>query len=723
MKKKIVSLLAVIMILVGSMTNYIFANENKGKVIFIDMNRSSLTNMLNIDFLGKELSLRGYIGLMNTRGDKNTDDKSSYATMGAGSKANTAAEEHINFQTVNKDTAKIFEAATGEKPKEINDLTINISLNENSKGSYGATLGAMGQTLSENGLKVSAIGNADIVENGSLVKNRNIGLIAMDEHGRIDSGNVDDINIEDSSMPFGIRTDYNKLIKETKKYYNESDAIFIELGDTYRLDKYKLNLNQKSYDIMKEKIHKKISIYLEEVFSMVGENDTIYIANVFPSKLDYKNRKRFSTIIKFDGEGKGILTSSTTRREGVVSNLDVGVDILNEFGLKSESMVGKSYKLIDKDDNVEHLLNEAEKMTSISEIRSSVVNTFVAIISVSWVIAMLALLFRNRMKHKEMVFTILKEIIKLGIIMPLALLLAPILNFKTDTGIVTGIVATTVILYMIGRLLFKNDIKNMAFFATVTIVLIAIDSVFGTYLMQNNIMSYDAMIGSRYYGIGNEYEGVTIAAAVFGMAVLLQYKRLPKYLVPILLSIVLVTSAYPSMGANVGGAISEFVAYFLFVLLIFDIKLDFKKVMLIGVGTVGVVALFAILDLVSGSESHLGLFVKQILLNGPSEIIQTFVRKIQMNIKLAQSSVWINILIAGIGIISMFIFRPNKYIRCIINKYPMIFKGFVASMVGCIVTLLVNDSGIVAAATASIYILIPLLIISINMIIFDDKIE
>jgi len=55
------------------------------------------------------------------------------------------------------------------------------------------------------------------------------------------------------------------------------------------------------------------------------------------------------------------------------------------------------------------------------------------------------------------------------------------------------------------------------------------------------------------------------------------------------------------------------------------------------------------------------------------------------------------------------------------KDYPIIFKGFVSSMVGCIITLLVNDSGIVAAATASIYILIPIVIISINMIIFNKE--
>ncbi|MGL5313679.1 MAG: hypothetical protein ACRC92_10565, partial [Peptostreptococcaceae bacterium] len=255
----------------------------------------------------------------------------------------------------------------------------------------------------------------------------------------------------------------------------------------------------------------------------------------------------------------------------------------------------------------------------------------------------------------------------------------------------------------------------------ITISAIALDAAFGTYLMKNNIMSYDAIIGARYYGIGNEYEGVSIACAVFALAILLTYTKTPKWLAVMLSVVILITSAYPSMGANVGGAISQSVAYLLFILLIFDVKLDFKKVILLGLAAVGVVVAFAVLDIISGSESHLSVFVNNIILNGPSAIIQTFTRKIQMNLKLAQSSVWVNILLAGIAIIGIFIFRPSKHFRKISDKYPILFKGFIASMVGSVVTLLVNDSGIVAAATASIYILIPIIIISINMIIFEDK--
>ncbi|WP_236875225.1 hypothetical protein, partial [Clostridioides difficile] len=72
-------------------------------------------------------------------------------------------------------------------------------------------------------------------------------------------------------------------------------------------------------------------------------------------------------------------------------------------------------------------------------------------------------------------------------------MIVPLMNFKTPISISLGIFATTLILYLLGRKLFKdNDIKHMGFFATLTILVIVIDSVFGTYLMQNNIMSYDA---------------------------------------------------------------------------------------------------------------------------------------------------------------------------------------------------------------------------------------
>ena len=730
MKKKLISLLLSLIVILSFSISSIYADtNNKGKVIYLSLNRTSLENLLEIPIIKEKTSNSGYVALMTTKGDGSNTDQKSFASIGSGVRANVLDEDYVKFETLNENEKTQFEAATGVKSWAIGNIKINRNINQNTdNGGYGATLGMLGTTLNKNNLKVALLGNSDIKKNDDLKKIRNLALVCMDENGRVQSGNVDNINKKDDTMPFGISTDYDKLKSETKKYYENNDAIFVELGDTYRLDEYKNNLNENTYKSMKKKIYQNINDYLKEVFEMAGKNDTIYIVSEFESNLDYKTKRRLSPVIKFEKDGYGLLESSTTRNSGIVSNIDIGVDIINKFGLKNELMIGKVFKNVQDENGIKKVLKDYERIVSINTIRASVVNSYVGIVSASWVIAMIALLFKNKIPKKEkglgrdQIFKILKEFIKLGLIMPLAFLTAPIFQFKTQTGLVTGVLIATIIYYVIGSTVFKkDDIKQMGFYAFLTIGLIILDCIIGTPLMKSNIMSYDAINGARYYGVGNEYEGVTIASAVFALAVLLNYKKIPKWLAVVLSIIILVTSAMPSMGANVGGAISECVAYLLFILLIFDVKLDLKKIIMIGVATVLVVVAFAGLDFLMGSESHLSVFTNQIIQEGPAAIINTFGRKIQMNMKLAKSSVWVNILIVSIVIIGALIFKPSGYFKKIHDRYPMIFKGFMASFVGCIVTLLVNDSGIVAASTAAIYILIPLIIISINMSLFDKN--
>lgn len=731
MKKKLISFLLSLIVCLGFSMSSIYADTNSnGKVVYISLNRTSLENLLEIPIIKQKTTNSGYIALMTTKGDGGTNtDQKSFASIGAGTRANVLDEDYSKFEVLSEDEKIQFESVTGVKPLEINSLKINRNVNQNlENGSYGATLGVLGSTLQKNNLKVALLGNSDIEKNGEIKKIRNLALTCMDEYGRVESGNVDDINKEENTMPYAISTDYEKLKSETKKYYENSDVVFVELGDTYRLDQYRKNLNENTYESMKNRIYKNVDSYLTEVFSIINENDTVYIVSEFESDLDYQNKRRLSPVIKFSKDGYGLLESSTTRESGIVSNIDIGVDILNEFGLKNELMIGKSFKNVQEENNIEKLLGDYQRIVSINSIRATVVNSFVGVVSASWIIAMIALLFKEKIPKKEkgfgrkQIFTLLKELIKLGLIMPLAFLTAPVLQFKSQIGIVVGIIMVTAIYYLIGRKLFKeDDIKQMGFYALLTIGLIVVDCIIGTPLMKKCIMSYDAINGARYYGVGNEYEGVTIASAVFALAVLLNYKKIPKWLAVVIALIILGTSAMPSMGANVGGSISECVAYLLFILLLFDVKLDFKKIVSIGVAAALLVVAFAALDIMMGTESHLSVFTNQIMQEGPSAIFNTFGRKIQMNLKLAKSSVWVNILIVSIVIIGVLIFKPSGYFKKINDKYPMIFKGFMASFVGCIVTLLVNDSGIVAAATAAIYILIPIIIISINMIIFDNN--
>ena len=206
-----------------------------------------------------------------------------------------------------------------------------------------------------------------------------------------------------------------------------------------------------------------------------------------------------------------------------------------------------------------------------------------------------------------------------------------------------------------------------------------------------------------------------------GMALLLSNKKLPKIMVPIISLIILFISASPTMGANVGSAISESVAFIIFIMLVFDIKLDLKKIIIALIGAGVVVLAFAAIDMLSGSKSHLSLFISQILLDGPATIIETFSRKISMNLKLMKTSVWVNIITTGILSVGLIRVFYKKSFKNLMNNNKYITKAFIAITAGALVTLLVNDSGVVSSATTILYIAIPFTLMIIKELIFNNK--
>ncbi|GAA0711971.1 membrane protein [Paraclostridium ghonii] len=718
MKYIIKNLFLIIIILVCIIPTNAFA-YSKHKTVVINMNRSDFSDFLEIPTLKKELENRGYIALMNVRGDQGSGDNRAYASIGAGGRVNTYSTDFTGFQSMNKDNSIIYESVTGKKAKGINDKNINLSINDNiDKGKYGSTLGELGQALNNNDRKVSVLGNADIgIKPEEL--NRNIGAMGMDNYGRVDSGNVDNINEKNESMPFGISTDYNKLKIETRKYYNESDVLFIELGDTYRLDLYRKYLNEKTYKSMEKEMHKNIDLYLKDVFDIINKNDKVYIMSVFPKDIDYKNQRRLSPVVKFDGNDKGLLTSATTRRTGIIGNSDIGVGILADYNLVSDKMVGRKLDIIKNNENIEFITKEYSNIVNMANVRSSIIQFFINSISIILGLTVILLLIRKKTENKfntNTIFKILKELSKFGIIMPIAFLLGPILNLNSQLGIYISIILIGICIYIMGKVMFKPDYKQIGFYATLTILVVLADATLGTYLMQNSVMSYNPIVGARYYGIGNEYEGVVIGASIVSMGVLIFEKKLNKIFVPLISAAIVFISSTPTMGANVGSAISTTLALILFTLFVFDKKVDFKKVVFIFIG-VGVVVLgFAVIDMLSGSKSHLSLFINQILVSGPTAIIETFGRKISMNIQLIQTSSWIYIIYVGvIGLIITRIFYEKEFCEIMRNE-SYVKKALISIGVGAVITFIVNDSGVVAAATTMLYIIIPFLIIIVNKV-------
>ena len=163
-----------------------FTVKNKGKVIVIDINRTSLENFENIKFLKNKMDKEGYVGLMNIRGDKGYDDTRNYASFGATGRANINRDFPVDFRTADKKEKEMYEAATGQKAGKINLMNINdIDLYNQTKGDYKSKLGYLADSLISDKKKVAVLGNSDYINaDGEYLRNRDFCLSAMDSKGR-----------------------------------------------------------------------------------------------------------------------------------------------------------------------------------------------------------------------------------------------------------------------------------------------------------------------------------------------------------------------------------------------------------------------------------------------------------------------------------------------------------------------------------------------------------
>ena len=103
MKKKLISLLLSLIVILSFSISSIYADtNNKGKVIYLSLNRTSLENLLEIPIIKEKTSNSGYIALMTTKGDGSNTDQKSFASIGAGVRANVLDQDYTIFESLDK---------------------------------------------------------------------------------------------------------------------------------------------------------------------------------------------------------------------------------------------------------------------------------------------------------------------------------------------------------------------------------------------------------------------------------------------------------------------------------------------------------------------------------------------------------------------------------------------------------------------------------------------
>jgi hypothetical protein len=237
-----------------------------------------------------------------------------------------------------------------------------------------------------------------------------------------------------------------------------------------------------------------------------------------------------------------------------------------------------------------------------------------------------------------------------------------------------------------------------------TVLLIMLDQWLGGPL-QTGLFSYSVRAGWRYYGIGNEGSALAIGAAVaaIGLTIdLASHTRwvpaLRRYAIPVLGTIVLITAAAPFAGANAGVAVWGFVAFAVAWLRINRIPISVRTIAWTIGAVVLLVAALAATDLVGvGGGTHIGRFIVEFV-HGGSGAWELIRRKAVNNLSyLTQTPYsWLALAMAVALILEGYV-RPKPLVA-MLETYPAYAGALAGVIVGSVVAMLTEDSGVVMPA-------------------------
>ncbi len=665
---------------------------------------------------------KGTIGVASNRTLKGHGSQDTSITLGAGNLARSYGQDFIAYNTEETVTNRgmtaggLYSGLTGYPADKYSCVMVNLPeiLAGMQKEKVTTVPGALGEILAQNHLTVCVLGNGDLTDDLS----RNAIAIAMDAKGGVPLGDVSrETNIGNTGSFLSLETNYEAMKNKLAKYEKEADLIVIDLSDLARLESADVAFPEV---LARERLNrlKKIDNFIAYTAEqMQKDKDQMWVVGPSPSRIQIEAKNNFTPVIVY---GKGIqhgyLTSAATKRDYIIANTDIAPGIADFFGIKNYgvSMIGRPPISVSSNEDTFSMIGQiSNSAAQVNRLRAPIVTTYVVII----ILVIILILISIFMVHKLVHF--FESLLVALVAAPLILLFLGKLAFPMDWMYIAAAILLTIFLTAAVQKIFRgNGFRAFLALALCMLVAVNLDLFTGGSLIQSSVLGYDPMAGARYYGVGNEYMGMLIGGSIVIAAAL--YERIQKRWLLLAIAVFFAFESFviaaPTIGANSDGFLTAPFAFMVSLVLLGDMRI--RPRILFGIAAVVILAIlgFSYYDVHRPVElqSHVGRAVSQIMQGGWQQALIIVTRKLAMNLKLIRYTAWSRVFIAFLLVLPVLLIRPVGAMKEFRQEHPYLVKGFGGIIAGALVALLVNDSGIVAASTTSIYLAVPLLLLMLN---------
>jgi hypothetical protein len=670
------------------------------------------------------------IGDLSTRiGRRPASTTDAYLSIGAGTRA-LAPDVDIAV-AVDPDelyggvrTDDILQRRLGRVPRGVAYLAVGAAIERNDESLFGAKPGRLGDLLNDAGIHRAVIANADAAEgfvsdepppDGAYARGAATALMGSD--GIVPGGTVGrGLLQEDPMAPFGRKLDQAAVLKafDAEWQSNRPAVVLVEASDLSRAAAYGGRATPEQQQALREKALADSDALLAE---LVGRTDPKRDAVLVVSPVAATSKPELAiAAMRAPGREKGLLRSSTTRRDGYVQLADVGPTVLDLVGLEQpEEIEGRAFDVgsADRSGRVERLVTAAEDAAFRDALMYKVVPAYFGV----QILLLVGLAFARR--FPERVGRLLKPAALASLsVIPGTYLVSRLDIVRLSTGgYFAAVILVAVVLGGIGVAI---DRRRPGLGAIAVLMAIAgmftIDVIFGAPLQLNSVFGYSVTVAGRFSGLGN------LAFALFGaiavlLAALLVERYGPAGLRPamVLLLIVVLVEGLPMLGADVGGVLSMVPAFGITVLLLAGHRPRWTHYAALGAAAVGSVLLFAFLDAArpEGSRTHLARVAQHVLDGRWSLFFDSLGRRLQASFGSALFAAWalLAILAVGAGVYAIMVARgvagPGITRR---DRDSWQVAAVTGVAVLAVIGLVANDSS-VAVPAAMVPVLVPVFVL------------
>ncbi|WP_425455020.1 hypothetical protein [Actinocorallia herbida] len=415
------------------------------------------------------------------------------------------------------------------------------------------------------------------------------------------------------------------------------------------------------------------------------------------------------------GFSSGYLTSSSTRRRGLVTLTDLSTTVLSVLGLSQPSgMVGATWRTVPSPDTAAQKTDVLhDEDVAAQAIRSLSGAFFIVLLAAQLLLyGFAALSLRRRAFDRRRVLGLTRIVALGGAAAPVGTYLANLIPWwRSDHPVVslTVCVAAATALVTAAALAgpWRRSLTGSGLvIAMITVAVLGIDAMTGSHLQLNAFMGYTALVAGRFYGFGNMAFSLFATAAILTAAWLAEplvragRRRAAAALVVAIGLGAMTVDGFPGWGADFGGVVAILLGTAVLALQVGGQRVSAVRIALAGAVGAGVVLGMAFLDSLRAEPTHLGKFWEQL---AAGEALGVVTRKAGAMLRSFGGYLPFTLMaISALLFLFLVLARPLAWrASALARAYdysPTFAPSLVAVLTVTLVGMLMNDSGVVIPA-------------------------